>query len=693
MTPARPFRRRWPWAVGGTLAVLVVAVGVCEVSGWPFLRGPVQDALGSAVGAPVTLGPQTRLHLLWNPRLRADRLSVEGADAAAGKLLDSSGLLVRWSWPDLWHWKRGGALHLREVSAKRLDARYLRRADGTSNWPQFAADTGVPTVGLLQIGNGRVEFADETADTDLDIAFKGHESTARTTDDDDAAYQTTVQGRYEGLPVKLSATSGAALPLLGSDTSGAPDAPMVPLKVSGNVGKAQIEFQGQALALMGSPLIDGGIELHAGSIGRVGDVLGITLPETAPFRLQAGLRHAMGVWRLRDVQLSVGASRVGGDYRYDTRVQPPLLSGQIKARRIRLQDLGPAIGVTPDAPAKPDDRVLPEREFDIPSLAAMDADLDVNVDELDFGTPLLRPAFNLRSHLVLAKSILRLEDLQAQAGGGSVSGMSQLDGRKGAADWHAELRFNKLDVAKWIAGVRKSAAATEHAQAVTKLASPGQAPLRPATAYLTGELDASVNVRGSGKSTASILASLDGEAQATLRDGTASHLLTEMLGIDIAQALGVAIRGDDALPLRCARIDLRIENGVVVPRRAVFDNRDSTVQVTGKVDLRDESLDLRATTSPKDFSLMSLRSPVIVGGTLGAPQVTVDASPLLARAAASVALGVIATPAAALIPWIDPGSKEEGDPCATLAPHNAQGAAPHSARASAARSAKAGSSP
>ena len=41
-----------------------------------------------------------------------------------------------------------------------------------------------------------------------------------------------------------------------------------------------------------------------------------------------------------------------------------------------------------------------------------------------------------------------------------------------------------------------------------------------------------------------MLASLDGTARLWVRDGTVSHLLVEAAGIDVAQALGVYIKGE-----------------------------------------------------------------------------------------------------------------------------------------------------
>ena len=72
---------------------------------------------------------------------------------------------------------------------------------------------------------------------------------------------------------------------------------------------------------------------------------------------------------------------------------------------------------------------------------------------------------------------------------------------------------------------------------------------------------------------------------------------------------------------------------------------------------------LRARSMPKDFSPLSLRTPVLVTGTLAKPQVGLDGRALGVRALAAAALAVIAAPLAALLPFIDPGEAETGDPC------------------------------
>jgi uncharacterized protein involved in outer membrane biogenesis len=187
---------------------------------------------------------------------------------------------------------------------------------------------------------------------------------------------------------------------------------------------------------------------------------------------------------------------------------------------------------------------------------------------------------------------------------------------------------------------------------------------QPPSAYLTGQLDARIDFTGTGRSTAEILSTLGGQAHVVLRDGTMSHLITEALGLDLAQALGVMIRGDRPLPLRCARFDFATRDGVMHIERGVFDNPDSTIRVAGQIDLRDETLALAARARPKDVSPISLRAPVLIGGTLSQPQVGIEGKRLTGRVLGAVALGVIAGPLAAVIPLLDTGTEPEKNPCA-----------------------------
>jgi len=89
-----------------------------------------------------------------------------------------------------------------------------------------------------------------------------------------------------------------------------------------------------------------------------------------------------------------------------------------------------------------------------------------------------------------------------------------------------------------------------------------------------------------------------------------------LIGLDVAHALGVVVRGDKPIPVRCALLDLQGENGQMGVKTLVFDTANSVVFGEGNIDLRDEKVNIVVMPVPKDFSPLSLRSYLRVTGPL-----------------------------------------------------------------------------
>ena len=693
---ALPAARRPPsrglWVLLAAIAALLLLVAVGEATGWPFLRGPLERALQRTLGVSVKLEGDFRTRLIWQPGLTAGRLVVGPADGIeVPHLMAADGVSLHWRWGDLWRFRRGQALHIQSLEAQHVDARLLRTADGRASWhlglPAATPEARrpAPVIERLQILTGRVQVEDTPLQLQLVALLKAQKPAS---DGASPGLELTAEGRYRTSPLKVRAQAAAALPLLSRGDGADAAAPMTALSVDAQLARAHLVFNGEAAALLSASRLNGAMQLSGPSLAAVGQPLGLVLPETPAFKLHGRIAHEGSIWSLVAERATIGSSTLAGAFAYDTAPEPARLSGRLTGSRLALQDLGPAIGAD-RAPTRVG-RVLPDQPLNLPSLSTMDANVLIDITLLDLGTTALAPLGQVRTHLRLKYGVLQLDDLSAVVAGGRVSGSSRLDTRPAVPVWSAALKFGGLDVAGWVRGLRtpagagasavnaaaaasSSAAAT--AASTSKAAGPPAAlkrerqaalktPEAPARAYMTGLLDAQVALRGQGRSVAEIFATLNGEVQATVRDGTLSHLATEALGLDLAQALGVVLRGDRSLPMRCARVDAPVRQGVLVTRYAVLDNADSTVRLSGQVNLRDETLALRVVTSPKDFSPLSLRSPVTVGGTLSKPAVGIDASRLSVRALAALALAAVA-PAAALIPFIDPGSSPPAtDPCA-----------------------------
>lgn len=675
------------WIAGGTFAVLALGIAWGEYAGWPFLRQPIENTATRSVGVPVQLQGQFRVHLLWRPRVEVEQLRIASAERfGAPHLLDAQRVALAWHWGDIWRWQRGERLLLQRLQADVLDARLMRVADGDANWQLGKKDEpapteeekdplgGLPRFGSLVVGQGHIVWQDQQQDVDLDIRVRGSEGEAVV--GAASGYEAAFKGRYRTMPMDLQVRAGSTLPLL-QDPDAAPDAQWVPMRVSGTVANARLLFDGQAAALLGTPRLDGALEFQGRSLAEVGKPLGITLPQTPPFDLRGRLSQDAGVWRLQASRATIGGSRLKGDLRFHQLTNPRRLTGELTGPKLAFADLGPAIGGDGGTAKKPEQqeaqgRVLPQRRFDLPSLKVMDADVKVAIDQLDFGTDAMAPLQQFKTRIHLDGGVLRLDDLHAVVSGGTFQGMTQLDANAQPAQWQAKLDIAGVDIAGWMRGLRKDSAPPPPSSNATKALKKEREQARQGgeqavRSYVTGILSATLDVRGAGNSTADILGSLNGPVDLRLRDGTLSHLATEAIGLDVAQALGVLIRGDHPLPLNCARFDMVARNGLVEPRLAVIDNRDTTVRVNGNVNLRDESMALRLVAQPKDWSLISLRTPITVNGTLGNPDIGIEGRRLAGRVIGAIALGAAAGPAAAVIPLFEQGSKTEEDPCATVA--------------------------
>ena len=672
---ARPVR--WRLLGAGFVAALVIGFGVCEATGWPFLAGPIERRIGHMLDRRVSLSadpalrPKVVIHLLGGIEITAAYIEIGAPPwSAAPHMLVARDARMTLGYVDLWRASRGAPLRIRELRAAQIDARLERQADGRAAW-QFGKNTNapdteeqptrVPVFGRLQVDSGAMVYRDALLGVDLDARFSLVDG-SRQPDAGGAAsapgsgLQLTARGIYRKLPLTIEAHTAGVLPVIAADAA----AFALPVTLNARIGGATLAFQGTATDALHLTSLRGRFSVQGPSLAAVGDPLRVTLPTTGPFRAEGLLAKQGVVWNTVLDEVRIGASRLAGAFTYDPRPRVPMLAGRLTGSKLMLADLGPAVGApvrntaAPGAAASAPQRsnagpgrVLPAREFDLPALRAMNANLLIDIDNLDLGSRLLEPLKPLRTHLILADGVLTLRDVDARTGQGHLGGTMQLDGRGVQALWTADLRWDGVRLERWI----------------------HQARANDAPPYATGNLNGQARVAGQGRSTAAILGSLRGGVRMQLVSGTISHLAVEAAGLDIAQGLGVLIKGDDALPIRCSVADLVAEQGVLRPRVLVLDTTESVIWVDGSLSLATEALDLRVVVTPKDFSPLALRTPLHLRGSFANPSVSLDKGKLGTRLGASALLALV-NPLAALIPLMDIGNKADAqrgaDDCRAL---------------------------
>ena len=234
--------------------------------------------------------------------------------------------------------------------------------------------------------------------------------------------------------------------------------------------------------------------------------------------------------------------------------------------------------------------------------------------------------------------MLTLSDLDARTAQGRLAGALSLDGRQPQAVWKADLDLIGVRLERWLHQDR-----------------PDDAP-----PYVTGQLDGQVQVTGNGRSTAEILGSLDGGIRFHVRNGSLSHLALEA-GRDRHRA-GARHdrqgrrRADDPVQRR------RSGRSPRASRRRASSSSTRAIRQSGstaRCRCRPRRLDLRAVVSPKDFSPFTVRTPIHVRGTFSDPRRVGGGRQSIGAKLGAAALLALITPLAAVIPFVDPGARDE----------------------------------
>jgi AsmA family protein len=174
-----------------------------------------------------------------------------------------------------------------------------------------------------------------------------------------------------------------------------------------------------------------------------------------------------------------------------------------------------------------------------------------------------------------------------------------------------------------------------------------------------GLFSGEAKVSATGTSVADILGSATGDVALIMAEGRISHLLMELIGLDVAESLGFAIEGDKPIPIRCIVADFAAEQGIFTSRTLLLDTTDTTVVGGGIIDMGRETLDLRLEAHPKDFSPFTFRTPISIEGTFNEPSAFPDPTGVGVETTMQKVLNAVVTLVKGLLPPIDPG--EDGN--------------------------------
>lgn len=625
------------------LGLLVVLLLVLALFPWDSLREPLNRYVSEQTGRKFEITRRLDIGLGW----RSATLKLDGIEFANPAWARDPYLVraeraefdIRW-WP----------LLSRRVVIPRLalvspSLGLQMEKDGRRTWAlgkDTSDESTVPTIGILEVDKGALDFLAAHLGVDLHADFSFDSSRG------ELPLDFRIKGRYQRQPLTAEGRTGSVLQL------NAAGQPPFPLEIDAAAGHTRLKAKGTIAELASLDGIDARFELKGQSLGDLYGLLGIALPQTSPYALSGDLRKRAKLWEAQALKGKLGLSDIGGDMKFDQSQKIPHLSGSLRSRVTDMDDLGPLIGLPPTersakavegvAPpptvtqvkrARRDGgrKVLPTATLDFERLRAMNAEVKYQAERIRNVREL--PLDRGSAQVKLMDGVLTLDPLNLGVAGGSLAGAIRIDGTQNPADIRTALDVRAMQLSRLIPKIETMR-----------------------TSF--GKLDGRVNLSGRGNSVASWLGGASGDVAALTGRGQFSNLLLEVMGLDGGEILKFLLQGDRNVVLRCAAMAFDVDKGTMNSRSVVLDTEDTVFNVSGQASLSKETLDFVIRPQPKDRSILSLRSPLVIGGTFGDPSAGVAAGPLATRGVAALALGTI-NPLLALAATVETGPGVNAD--------------------------------
>jgi len=613
-------RRKWLIGTGIALLLLVVIVSAFD---WNVARPYIARQVTRSTGRDFEIKGDLEVHLSLWPRIIANDIVMGNA---------------AWSnYPAMAQIKRVdftisvpklmiGRLSFPEVSLSDFHLALDVNKDGTPNWVfgKAGKKREFPHIGSLSIDNGTLTFRDPSINTDLSFVI----NTLAVKGEKDTIVEAVAKGTFRGMDAKLQLRGGALLSLRRADRP-------YPIKATLNVGKTRASINGTLLDPLNLKKEKVNFVLEGSDLAQLYPITGVPFPPTPAYKLSGYLTHTGKIWTFERIEGKVGKSDLSGDLSVNNSKLPQLITGDLKSRSLDLKDLSGFIGASPGKKRR--DKVLPTKPFNLEKIRAADVDVLFKGEEI-INEDL--PIEKMDAHLIIADGMLELAPLNFETAGGSLVTAITMDGRKSPIITHADITAKGLHLAELF-------------------------PTSKLTASNQGIIGGRTKLDAAGDSISQMMGTANGEAALIMDGGSISEMLLRLSNLDFANSFLVLLGGDKNVPIRCMVANFKAVGGDFKVQDLVLDTPKVNITGDGDVNFADESLHLRLVSQSKGFSLVSLRGPILVTGTLMKPKFKPDTTNVAARVGASVGLAALTTGIAGLIPLLDFGDKKDSN-CAAL---------------------------
>ena len=640
-----PWKRIGLWAGGLFAGLVVLFVLLVSFADWNALRGPIGRMASAATGREIVItGDLAVRPWSFTPQLTVTNLRIgnparyrergEFANVAhANVAVRLMPLLI-------------GRFDIVSLDLNGAQVALYRSANGDGNWtpdpdPNHAKPFNLPAIRNFSLRDGRMTYVDERRRMVLNAALTSQESTQRGTP---GRFTLAGEGTLNGKRFTTSFT-GAALVNVQRDR---------PYAFRGDIsaGATHVTAEGAIRRPFDLSAWDANVHGTGSDLADLYYLLGLTLPNTPPYRLAGHVSRADGRYEMTGITGRVGDSDLMGRFAVThQRDGRPLFEGDFRSRSLDFDDLLAVLGGPPSVAhgetASPEQRseaqhlaaagrILPDARLDIHRVRNMDARVHFVADRIRTDKLPLRGAV---VDITLDHGLLRLDPMNLTLARGHIAGSVAINARQDMPHVDLDARLTGARIEDFLA-VRGSTA-------------------------MSGSLTGRVRLSGDGAAVREAAAHASGDVGFVTPHGEVREAFAELTGINVTRGLGLLLTHDQSnIAVRCGIAHFHVTNGIMTADNITVDTDTMLIHGTGQVSLRDETFDLRLKGDPKEARLIRIAAPITLTGPLRAPHVGVSVGRAAGQAGLATLLSMVA-PLASVLPFIDTGLAHDTD-CAAL---------------------------
>ena len=653
---------------------------------WDMLRQPINRYVSGELGRRFEITRHLDVRLGRATTVALDGVEIDNPDWASKPLL----LKASAAEFDIRLWSLlFGKIEIPRIALTGPQLGLQIERGGRRTWAlsRDTSDAGaVPKIGSLLVDEGTLSYIDEAQGADLSIQFSIASEASR-----ELPLDFKATGKWKNEKFTASGRTGGVLKL-SKDIEGS-----FPLEFKAVAGQSSLQAKGSITDLAEFSGVDVAFDMQGRNLDELFKLIGVVLPSTPPYKIKGKLLRDGKSWIASEMQGILGSSDVHGALTFDQSAPVARLTGKLQSKLLDFKDLAPVIGLSPStsspvsskasaarpandsvakakaapstaSPAAGDAsglstpgnsnrpasssspseatsakalptgrRVLPVAVLDLAKLNAMNADVTYSAANVKHVRELPLDKGSVR--VLLNAGVLQLDPLALGVAGGSLAGTIKVDSSVLPAAFSARLDVRGVQLNQLF-------------------------PTIETTKSSFGKISGKFDLSGRGNSVAQMLGGASGDVAVLTGRGQISNILLEFIGLDGAEIIKFMVSGDRNVQLRCAVAAFDVKQGVMSSRAIVLDTTDTVVNGRGTVSFADETLDLRLEPEPKDFSILSFRSPLRIGGSFSSPTAFPDKTALAGRAGLVLALGVI-NPLLALAATVETGPGVDAD-CAQV---------------------------